>query len=210
MLFPRGCSRNIRNSSPFPGHAGRFVECKCNIECCCYGWSFNNKVKGMTEDAARQASDGNYEHFRHLHDNPTYIQPRDWPVDSRRIGWNGKWHRYRRWSAGFRARHLPHRRRGIAIQRLEVSRWTGQRDCPNRWHGRHLLSDVFRDLLLGNIDGGKFNHGQLQEMKQSCQQHCFSRLNHNLAYCYDDARVLRWLWQQARRGFRGGARSFED
>jgi len=89
MLFPRGCSRNIRNSSPFPGHAGRFVEYKCNIECCCYGWSFNNKVKGMTEDAARQASDGNYEHFRHLHDNPTYIQPRDWPVDSRRIGWNG-------------------------------------------------------------------------------------------------------------------------
>jgi hypothetical protein len=36
-----------------------------------------------------------------------------------------------------------------------------------------------------------------------------SAFNHNLAYCYNDARVIRWLWQQAKRGFRGGARSFE-
>jgi hypothetical protein len=26
----------------------------------------------------------------------------------------------------------------------------------------------------------------------------------------DDARVLKWLWKQARRGFKGGARSFVD
>jgi hypothetical protein len=34
-------------------------------------------------------------------------------------------------------------------------------------------------------------------------------VNHNLAYCYNDARVIRWLWQQAKRVFRGGAHSFE-
>ena len=61
----------------------------------------------------------------------------------------------------------------------------------------------------GNIDEVRFDHEQLSKMKQVCQHHCFSTLNHNLAYCYNDARVIRWLWQQAKRGFRGGARSFE-
>ena len=61
----------------------------------------------------------------------------------------------------------------------------------------------------GNIDELKFQHEQLSNMKQICQRHCFSTLNHNLAYCYNDARVIKWLWQQAKRGFRGGAKSFE-
>jgi MoaA/NifB/PqqE/SkfB family radical SAM enzyme len=61
----------------------------------------------------------------------------------------------------------------------------------------------------GNIEKLHLNTAQLNEMKKTCQQHCFSTLNHNLAYCYNDARVIRWLWQQVKRGFRGGARSFE-
>jgi radical SAM protein with 4Fe4S-binding SPASM domain len=62
----------------------------------------------------------------------------------------------------------------------------------------------------GNIEMPKFDRQQLDDMKHTCQQHCFSTLNHNLGYCYNDARVIKWLWQQAKRGFRGGARSFED
>jgi MoaA/NifB/PqqE/SkfB family radical SAM enzyme len=62
----------------------------------------------------------------------------------------------------------------------------------------------------GTVDGHKFENRQLGEMKKACQQHCFSTLNHNLGYCYNDARVLKWLWKQARNGFKGGARSFED
>ncbi|HEV2117274.1 MAG TPA: radical SAM/SPASM domain-containing protein [Terriglobales bacterium] len=62
----------------------------------------------------------------------------------------------------------------------------------------------------GNIDTPKFDSGELREMKKTCQRHCFSTLNHNLAYCYNDARVLKWLWKQARNGFGAGARSFED
>jgi MoaA/NifB/PqqE/SkfB family radical SAM enzyme len=62
----------------------------------------------------------------------------------------------------------------------------------------------------GNIDTPKFDSAQLQNMKKTCQRHCFSTLNHNLAYCYNDARVLKWLWKQARNGFGAGARSFED
>src|SRR6266576_7199811 len=46
----------------------------------------------------------------------------------------------------------------------------------------------------GNIDRPKFDQSQLTQMKSTCQQHCFSTLNHNLAYCYNDARVIRFVW----------------
>jgi MoaA/NifB/PqqE/SkfB family radical SAM enzyme len=62
----------------------------------------------------------------------------------------------------------------------------------------------------GNIDSPKFATEQLTKLKNTCQRHCFSTLNHNLGYCYNDARVIKWLWKQALNGFRGGARSFED
>ena len=62
----------------------------------------------------------------------------------------------------------------------------------------------------GNIDEFTFNRDQLDGMKKTCQKHCFSTLNHNLAYCYNDARVIKWMWENVKRGFRGGVRSFED
>jgi MoaA/NifB/PqqE/SkfB family radical SAM enzyme len=63
----------------------------------------------------------------------------------------------------------------------------------------------------GNIDQAKFDEAQLKDMKSTCQQHCFSTLNHNLAYCYNDARVIKWVWTQfVTNRMKGGARSFED
>jgi len=63
----------------------------------------------------------------------------------------------------------------------------------------------------GNIDQAKFDQPQLKHMKSTCQQHCFSTLNHNLAYCYNDARVIKWVWTQfVTNRMQGGARSFED
>ena len=62
----------------------------------------------------------------------------------------------------------------------------------------------------GNIDRPKFETEQLTKLKSTCQRHCFSTLNHNLGYCYNDARVIKWIWKQALNRFRGGARSFED
>jgi len=63
----------------------------------------------------------------------------------------------------------------------------------------------------GNIDQAKFDQTQLKQMKSTCQQHCFSTLNHNLAYCYNDARVIKWVWTQfVTNRMQGGARSFED
>src|SRR5579862_6892461 len=62
----------------------------------------------------------------------------------------------------------------------------------------------------GNIDHHNFEENQLNAMKKTCEQHCFSTLNHNLSYCYNDTRVMKWMWGHAKSGFRGGARSFED
>jgi MoaA/NifB/PqqE/SkfB family radical SAM enzyme len=64
----------------------------------------------------------------------------------------------------------------------------------------------------GNIAEPKFDQPQLKTMKKTCQRHCFSTLNHNLAYCYNDARVIKWLWSGIiKQRFRGGkVRSFED
>jgi MoaA/NifB/PqqE/SkfB family radical SAM enzyme len=63
----------------------------------------------------------------------------------------------------------------------------------------------------GNIDKHDFDDYQLASMKKTCQQHCFSTLNHNLAYCYNDARVIKFVWTQlVKNRMKGGARSFED
>jgi hypothetical protein len=63
----------------------------------------------------------------------------------------------------------------------------------------------------GNIDHPRFDGAQLFAMKGTCQRHCFSTLNHNLAYCYNDARVMKWLWSSViKNKFQGGVRSFED
>jgi hypothetical protein len=62
-----------------------------------------------------------------------------------------------------------------------------------------------------NTDGQRFEAKQLEGMKKRCQQHCFSTLNHNLAYCYKDARVIKLVWTNlVKNRLKGGARSFED
>jgi len=63
----------------------------------------------------------------------------------------------------------------------------------------------------GAIEAPKFDKAQLKAMKQTCQKHCFSTLNHNLAYCYNDARAIKWVWKQVvTNRMKGGARSFAD
>jgi radical SAM protein with 4Fe4S-binding SPASM domain len=62
----------------------------------------------------------------------------------------------------------------------------------------------------GNLDAPKLKAEQLCRMKKECQQHCFSTLNHNLAYCYDDARVIRYVWTQIfKNRLKGVARGFD-
>ena len=62
----------------------------------------------------------------------------------------------------------------------------------------------------GNVDKFNFDPDELTNLKHTCEKHCFSTLNHNLSYCYDGKRAMKWLWKQALNGFGSGARSFED
>jgi hypothetical protein len=56
----------------------------------------------------------------------------------------------------------------------------------------------------------KFDAAQLAEIKRACQPHCYSTLNHNLAFCYKPSRAIRWVLKQAARGFQGTTGSFDD
>jgi hypothetical protein len=55
----------------------------------------------------------------------------------------------------------------------------------------------------------RFDFRRLDAMKLECERGCFSTLNHNLGFCYDDWRVAKFVVRLAARGFRGGARSFD-
>jgi len=63
----------------------------------------------------------------------------------------------------------------------------------------------------GTIDGHKFEPHSLAEMKKTCQRHCFSTLNHNLAYYYNDARVIKFVWTSlVTNRMKGGGRALRD
>ena len=55
----------------------------------------------------------------------------------------------------------------------------------------------------GMVGNHRFEPQQLAEMKNSCEFSCFSTLNSVLAFCYDDARVIRHFLKSASRGFQG-------
>jgi MoaA/NifB/PqqE/SkfB family radical SAM enzyme len=189
-------------------------------------------------------------HFKHLHDNPTYILPEhwrevdgliDWLIEKNKagyqmvnsvkrlqemkafmrmsyagdlseIGWNGDG------TGAADAEELLAGMPGIIRGEDGAPRFTdwncrgGQNNVIIRTDG--TVGPCFPMYAAthdwGDIDSHKFDPMHLKEMKKTCQQHCFSTLNHNLGYCYNDARVLKWLWAQARRGLKGGARCFED
>jgi hypothetical protein len=188
------------------------------------------------------------DHFRHLHENPTYIHPEDWRavdelidwlidrnragyqmvnsvrrlqemkaflrmssgVDLRRVGWHG--------DGTGAAEDVLAGMPGILRDESGSARFAdwncraGQNNVIVRTDG--TVGPCFPMYAAtydwGTIEGHKFDPAQLLEMKKTCQQHCFSTLNHNMGYCYNDARVIKWIWQQLRNGMKGGARSFED
>jgi hypothetical protein len=61
----------------------------------------------------------------------------------------------------------------------------------------------------GNIDEPKFVQHH-RAMKKTCQRHCFSTLNHNLAYCYNDAGHQVGVGESVTNRRGDNPRSFED
>jgi MoaA/NifB/PqqE/SkfB family radical SAM enzyme len=188
------------------------------------------------------------DHFKHLHENPTYIFPEDWRAVDELIDWL-----IDRNKAGYQmVNSIPRLHEMKAFMRMAHSRdlprlgWNGDGTGTTNellagmpgisraengelrfadWNCRAGQNNVIvrtdgtvapcfpmyaATYDWGTIEGHKFDGTQLREMKKTCQQHCFSTLNHNLGYCYNDARLIKWLWQQARNGMNGGVRSFED
>jgi MoaA/NifB/PqqE/SkfB family radical SAM enzyme len=191
------------------------------------------------------------EHFKHMHDNPTYIRPQDWGaldtlidwiIDKNKAGYQmvnsvqrlQEMKAFVRMSSGVDVRSVGWygdgtgtngdvsamlaQTPGLVQDRTGDIRFTdwncraGENNVIIRTDG--TVGPCFPMYSAtydwGAIEQHKFDPGQLKAMKQTCQKHCFSTLNHNLGYCYNDARVIKWLWAQAKRGFQGGTRSFED
>jgi MoaA/NifB/PqqE/SkfB family radical SAM enzyme len=149
-------------------------------------------------------------HFKHLNENSTYITPNDWPQVDELIEWLIGKNR-----AGYKMVNSVKRLNGMReFLRGKLEPWNcraGQNSLIIRVDG--TLAPCFplysANYGWGAVGDHRFDVNQLTEMKQTCQTHCFSTLNHNLGYCYDDARVIRWVLKQAFRGFQGVSGSFD-
>jgi MoaA/NifB/PqqE/SkfB family radical SAM enzyme len=149
-------------------------------------------------------------HFQHLNENSTYITRDDWPQVDELVDWLIEKNR-----AGYKMVNSVKRLNGMReFLRGKLEPWNcraGQNSLIIRVDGS--LAPCF-PLYSATYDWGTIGHHrfevpQLNEMKKDCQTHCFSTLNHNLGYCYDDARVIRWVLKQAARGFQGVSGSFD-
>ncbi len=149
-------------------------------------------------------------HFQHYEDNSTFIRPEDWPRVDELIDWLCEKNRqgYKMVNSVARLQEMK------AFMRGKLQEWNcraGQNSIIIRVDG--TLAPCFPMYSAtydwGTIENPKFEVRQLNEMKKGCQPHCFSTLNHNLAYCYKASRAIRWVLKQALRGFQGVTGSFD-
>jgi MoaA/NifB/PqqE/SkfB family radical SAM enzyme len=148
-------------------------------------------------------------HFQHYDNNSTYIRKEDWPRVDALIDWIIEKNRqgYKMVNSIKRLNDMKEFLRG------KVEPWNcraGQNSIIIRTDGS--LAPCFPMYSAthdwGTIENHKFEVPQLNEMKDSCQTNCFSTLNHNLGFCYNDIRVIKWVVAQARHGFQGVTGSF--
>jgi MoaA/NifB/PqqE/SkfB family radical SAM enzyme len=150
------------------------------------------------------------DHFKHLQDNPTFITPEDHAKVDELVDWLCDKQR-----AGYKmANSIESLQTMKAHMRGALQEWNcraGQNTVIIRVDG--TLAPCF-PMYSATYDWGTVEHPvfdvqQLADMKQNCQSHCFSTLNHIVGYCYNDARVIKWLGKQAARGFQGVTGTFE-
>lgn len=148
-------------------------------------------------------------HFQHYDGNSTFITKEDWPKVDELIDWLIDKNRQ-----GYKMVNSVKRLNDMRdFMRGKVEPWNcraGQNSMIIRTDG--TLAPCFPMYSAthdwGVIEKHKFEVPQLNHMKESCQTHCFSTLNHNLGFCYNDARVVKWVLKQARHGFQGASGSF--
>ena len=68
------------------------------------------------------------------------------------------------------------------------------------------LAQAYRSMR-----GWLFPYVRSRDCREKSPASRFSTLNHNLAYCYDDSRVIKFVWTQiVKNRLKGGARSFDE
>ena len=143
--------------------------------------------------------------FKHRHENPTYIRPEDyasvdetidWLIDKQRAGYTmvNSIERLAKMKGFMRGGHGEpwNCRAGLNTMIIRVD-GTLAPCFPN-----YNASEEW-----GRVGKPRFQKASLDTMKQSCERHCFSTLNHTVGYCYNDRRVIELLVRQAAHGFQG-------
>ena len=150
-------------------------------------------------------------HFKHLDGNSTFITRDDWPKIDALVDWliDKNKSGYKMVNSVKRLQQMKQFMRG------ELQEWdcrAGQNSIVIRTDG--TLAPCFPMYSAGNnwgvIGQPFFKQNELNDIKHKCQPHCFSTLNHNLAYCYRASRAIKWMLKQTVHGFRGTTGSFED
>jgi MoaA/NifB/PqqE/SkfB family radical SAM enzyme len=145
-----------------------------------------------------------HDHFKHLEGNPVFIREGDhgpicelvdWLIAKQNAGWQ----------MVNSVQRLAEMKKFIS---KELEQWgcrAGQNSVVIRSDG--TLAPCFPMYQAnhdwGTIEAPRMNPDDLTKMKCECEKNCFSTLNHILAFCYNDARVIRWLFKQALHGFQG-------
>lgn len=149
--------------------------------------------------------------FKHLYSNLTFIREEDHPMVCELIDWLVE-----KQKSGYHmvnsVERLSHMKEFIKGELEDWNCRAGHSSLIVRVDG--TLAPCFPMYSAGydwgTIENHKFEAKQLKDMKKECQKSCFSTLNHILAFCYNDQRVIRWLFQQARHGFQGVSGNFGD
>jgi MoaA/NifB/PqqE/SkfB family radical SAM enzyme len=149
--------------------------------------------------------------FKHRSGNSTYITPQDWSRVDAVIDWLIAKHR-----SGYKMVNSLRRLEEMKkFMRGTLQEW----DCRAGQNSLIIRTDgtlapcfpMYSDTGYWGVAGHPhFDCKKLKDMKAECQKHCFSTLNHNLSYCYDASRAIRWVLKQAAHGFQGTTGGFED
>ena len=143
--------------------------------------------------------------FRHLDNNLTYIQPDDFEKVDALIDWLIEKQR-----SGYQMANSVER-----LAQMKTFMRGGHSEAWNCRAGRNTLIIRVDGTLApcfpmynatdewGAVGAPRFDTRALDTMKDSCQAHCFSTLNHIVGYCYNDRRVIEFFLKQAMHGFQG-------
>jgi MoaA/NifB/PqqE/SkfB family radical SAM enzyme len=150
-------------------------------------------------------------HFQHATLNRTHIRKEDWPEVDAVVDWL-----IEKYRVGYKMVNSVNRMNEMkAFMRDQVEPWdcrAGQNSIVIRTDGTLAPCFPFYSATedWGVVGAPRFDVRELNEMKVTCQKHCFSTLNHNLAYCYKASRAIKWVLKQAAHGFQGARGGFDD